>query len=90
MTAYDDTLDPADHTVAEVTEFLAHATPEQVEAVQALEEDGKARTGILNWEPKPHVSKDGSDGYERVEYDPYEPGQPVDLETGEPLESVEG
>ncbi len=40
-------FDPADHTVDEVKEYLAEH-PEQTDAVLELEEEGKARTGVLS------------------------------------------
>lgn len=39
--------DPADHTVDEVKEYLK-AHPEQTDAILELEEEGKARTGLLS------------------------------------------
>lgn len=40
-------FDPSEHTVAEVTEYLSYATPEERDRVLAAEQDGKARAGIV-------------------------------------------
>lgn len=40
-------FDPTGHTVAEVLEHLAYATPEERDRVLAAEQDGKARAGIV-------------------------------------------
>jgi hypothetical protein len=69
--------DPSEHTVAEVTEYLT-ANPDQVDAVQAAEKDGKARVGVLNFNqeeaveaaaaqtaPEPLIEK-GTEEYTRV------------------------
>ncbi|MGZ4465200.1 MAG: hypothetical protein ACXVW0_07575 [Nocardioides sp.] len=40
-------FDPTDHTVAEVTEYLAYASPEERDRVLQVEQDGKARAGIV-------------------------------------------
>lgn len=42
---------PADHTVADVTAYLAGADKTERERVISLEESGQARKGILGWSP---------------------------------------
>lgn len=42
-----DLFDPADHTVAEVNEYLANATEEERTRVLSAEKDGKARTSLV-------------------------------------------
>lgn len=74
-----DLFDPTDSTVAEVRDYLAAATADEVGRVKAVEEGGKARAGVLSWEPeKPSAPKDGGDGYTRVPVeDPYPAGEPA-------------
>lgn len=45
------TYDPADHTASEVTDYFATVDVAEVDRVKALEESGKQRSTILNWEP---------------------------------------
>lgn len=40
-------FDPSEHTVAEVLDYLAGATPEEQERVLTAEAAGKARTSLL-------------------------------------------
>ena len=42
-----DLFDPADHTVAEVNEYLANATEEERTRVLSAEKDGKARASLV-------------------------------------------
>lgn len=42
-----DLFDPADHTVAEVNEYLANATEEERARVISAEKDGKARASLV-------------------------------------------
>jgi hypothetical protein len=56
--------DPADHTVAEVTEYLASASDFERDRVLAAERDGKARVTITDWTPPTSEQPDAplSDG----------------------------
>lgn len=44
--------EPADHTVEEVVEYLATASPEEVQRVQEAEAAGKDRAGIRDYTPQ--------------------------------------
>lgn len=52
-------IDPSTSTVAAVAAYLDEH-PEEAEAVKAAEAEGKARQGIMEWEPAPVA--DAADG----------------------------
>lgn len=44
-------FDPSEHTVADVTAHLSDADDAERERVLAIERDGKARSGVLGYDP---------------------------------------
>lgn len=61
-------FDPNDHTVAEVQEHLASASPDEFARVQEAEAAGKARKGILEFTQAgvaPEALEPSPDGYTR-------------------------
>lgn len=79
MSTYTADQDPADFTVAEVTDFLETADAEQAGAVKAKEDAGKGRTGIMSYVPSASKIKPDEDGYTRVPVqDAYQPGEPIE------------
>ena len=62
------TVDPADHTVEDVTAYLSTASADEFARVQALEADGKARKGVLEFTQAsvdPEALEASPDGYTR-------------------------
>jgi len=79
VSTYTADQDPADFTVAEVTDFLATADAETLGRVKALEDAGKQRTGIMSYVPSAEDVKADEDGYTRVPVeDAYRPGEPIE------------
>lgn len=73
-------FDPNAHTVTETQDYLASADADERERVQALEAEGQARKGIVEWVPSADQVEPDEDGYTRVpvaEADAYKPGEPV-------------
>lgn len=54
------TYDPSAHTAAEVIEFLESASAAEREAVLVLEQEGKSRKTVLEWQPSPEPDGDDS------------------------------
>lgn len=70
--------DPTEHTVAEVTDYLATADEDERQRVQEAEAVGKDRLGIVNWTPTADQVEPDEDGYTRVPVtDAYQPGPPA-------------
>lgn len=61
-------FDPSDHTVAEVQAHLADASVEEFQRVQALEEGGAKRKGVLEYVQDPSTAspEPDEDGYTRI------------------------
>lgn len=71
---------PADFTVDQVTKYLATADAAEAERVKALEADGKARRGVLDYVPDADDVEPDEDGYTRVPVptdQAYVPGEPI-------------
>lgn len=77
MSKFETGNDPADHTNAEVVDFLTgnDATPDEYERVMQAERDGRGRVGILNLTGAP----EGAD----VPADGTEPAGPNEAATGQ-------
>ena len=59
-------FDPADHTVAEVQEHLASASPDEFARVQEAEKAGAGRKGVLEFtQTSTDALEPSEDGYTR-------------------------